>query len=151
MRVQDVMTRNVKTVSPGAKAEDAWTTMRNERIHHLVVTDGKEIVGVLSDRDVGSRGGAAVRSGRSVADLMSGRVVTVDPTATIRKAANLMRGHTMGCVVIAQKGRPVGILTTADLLDLIGQGAERPIADPHRHTLSHKVPHRKRHQSTGAW
>lgn len=151
MRVQDVMTRNVKTVSPGTTADTAWTTMQNARIHHLVVTDNNGIVGLISDRDVGSRRGSAVREGRTVADLMSDRVVTVAPTDTIRKAANKMRGRTLGCVVIAEKGRPIGILTTADLLDLIGQGAEKTIAAPHRHTLSHKVPHRKRHQSTGAW
>jgi CBS domain-containing protein len=38
MRVQDVMTKDVKTVSPTTAAEDAWNTMRGHGIHHLVVT-----------------------------------------------------------------------------------------------------------------
>ena len=38
MRVQDVMSEGVKTVSPTTAAEDAWNMMRLNRIHHLVVT-----------------------------------------------------------------------------------------------------------------
>jgi signal-transduction protein with cAMP-binding, CBS, and nucleotidyltransferase domain len=48
MRVQDVMTNRVHTVSPGIAAEDAWNMMRLRRIHHLVVTQANAIVGLLS-------------------------------------------------------------------------------------------------------
>ena len=57
MRVQDVMTDQVLTVSPGIAAEDAWNTMRMRRIHHLVVTRAGRIVGLLSDGDVGGERG----------------------------------------------------------------------------------------------
>jgi signal-transduction protein with cAMP-binding, CBS, and nucleotidyltransferase domain len=50
MRVQDVMTRNVKTVSAAATADEAWSLMRMKRIHHLVVLEGREIAGVVSAR-----------------------------------------------------------------------------------------------------
>ena len=50
MRVQDVMTKGVKTIAPTAAAEDAWNVMRLNRIHHLVVTKANRVVGVLSDR-----------------------------------------------------------------------------------------------------
>ena len=77
MRVQDVMTSNVKTVQPTTTAEDAWDAMRLYRIHHLVVIKGKRVVGVLSDRDAGGRRGLEVRAARTVADLMTAPVVTV--------------------------------------------------------------------------
>lgn len=56
------MTAGVKTISPTTAAEDAWNVMRLDRIHHLVVTKGKQVVGVLSDRDAGGRRGASVRT-----------------------------------------------------------------------------------------
>lgn len=152
MRVQDVMTHRVQTVSASTAADDAWALMRLKRIHHLVVTEGNGIVGVVSDQDLGGRSGASVRNGRRVSDLMTTRVITVEPELTVRKAANLLRGHLIGCLVVTTPtGTVAGIVTTADLLDLLGRGTERPAPTATRHTLSHRAPHRKRHQATGAW
>ncbi|HEY1304343.1 MAG TPA: CBS domain-containing protein [Vicinamibacterales bacterium] len=151
MRVQDVMTRGVKTVPVTATADEAWTQMRMKRIHHLVVLDARAMVGVISDRDMGGRGGAAVRNRRLVRELMTKGVITIAPDAPVRKAANLLRGRSIGCLVVTDHGYVVGIITTADLLDLIGRGAERSVATSRRWTLNHRVPHRKRHQATGTW
>ena len=151
MRVQDVMTRGVKTVPVTATADEAWAQMRLKQIHHLVVMDARAMVGVISDRDMGGRGGAAVRNGRLVRELMTKAVITIEPDAPVRKAANLLRGRSIGCLVVADRGYVVGIITTADLLDLIGRGAERSVATGRRWTLSHRVPHRKRHQAIGPW
>ena len=152
MRVQDVMTKGVKTVAPAAAAEDAWNVMRLNRIHHLVVTKASQIVGVLSDRDAGGRRGRAVRENSTVADLMTAPAVVVDPTTTVRQAANVMRGRSIGCVVVANAGRAVGIVTVSDLLELVGRGLDRGAATSKRWTLSHRSPHRKaKRAATGMW
>jgi CBS-domain-containing membrane protein len=151
MRVQDVMTEGVVTIAPTAPAEDAWNLMRTKDIRHLVVTDASGVVGVLSDRDAGGRQGAPVRRNRTVAELMTPRVVTVPPATTMRKAANLMRGRSIGCLVVADRHRIVGIVTVADLLDLLGRGVERPVASTRRWTLKHRTPHVKRHRAAGVW
>jgi CBS domain-containing protein len=150
VRVQDVMTEAVQTVSPAMGAEDAWNLMRAKRIHHLVVTEGRHIVGILSDRDVGGRQGAPVRKNHTVGDLMTERVVTVPPTTPVRKAANLMRGRSIGCLVVALGRRAVGIVTVADLLELIGRGTERPVASTTRWTLKHRATRRPRTRAMGA-
>jgi acetoin utilization protein AcuB len=138
-------------VSPASTAEDAWELMRSKGVRHLVVTDGGRVVGVLSNRDAGGRQGSPVRRNRTVAELMTGRVVTVPPTTTLRKAANLMRGRSIGCLVVTERERIVGILTVADLLDLVGRGANRPVASVRRFTLKHRTPHVKRHRAAGVW
>jgi CBS domain-containing protein len=151
MRVQDVMTTAVQTISPSTPAEEAGNLMRAKGIHHLVVCDGPRVVGLLSDRDIGGRHGAPIRKNRIVSDLMTERVVTVSPTRTVRQAANLMRGRSIGCLVVIGKGRTLGIVTVADLLELVGRGAERPVATAPRRLLNHRAPHRKRHVAFGAW
>ena len=151
MRVQDVMTTAVQTISPATSAEDAANLMRTKNIHHLVVSDGGRIVGVLSDRDVGGRNGAPIRNNRIVSDLMTERVVTVSPTRTVRQAANLMRGRSIGCLVVVNRDRPLGIVTVADLLELIGRGAEPTRVTSARRLLNHRAPHRKRTVATGPW
>jgi acetoin utilization protein AcuB len=149
MRVQDIMTGAVETTTPDATADEAWGIMKREGIHHLVVKDGSRLVGLLSSRDLGGARGGGARAGRQVADLMTPGVVTVAPTETVRKAANLMRGRTLGSLVVSDKGRLVGMITVADLLDVLGHGGGR--ASVRRHTLSHRAPHRKRHVSAGPW
>jgi CBS domain-containing protein len=106
MRIQDVMTTSVKTVAPTMSAADAWETMRRQGIHHLVVKRGSDIVGVLSARDAGGRSGASVRADRTVGELMTAPVATIERGDTIRKAANVMRGRSIGCLPVMHRGWP---------------------------------------------
>jgi CBS domain-containing protein len=152
LRVQDVMTAAVHTVEPESPAEAAWQRMRAERIHHLVVRKGSRILGVLSDRDAGGPRGTRVREGRTAGELMSTALVTVRPDTPVRKAANLMRGRSIGSLVVSgPKGQLVGIVTVSDLLELLGRGVERPVVTSTRWTLNHRAPHRKTRPAAQRW
>ena len=150
MRVSELMTKRVDVVPPDVGASDAWELMRRRRIRHLVVMRGADIVGILSDRDVGGRIGGAARDGRTVADLMTPNVVSIAPDETVRAAANLMRGRTVGCLPVLDGKRLVGVITVSDLLTLIGRGVDRP-AQGTRAATHYRVPHRKQHQAPRAW
>jgi CBS domain-containing protein len=77
--------------------------------------------------------------------------VTVEPTRTVRQAANLMRGRSIGCLVVVEAGRAIGIVTVSDLLELVGRGFDRGALTSSRPTLSHRVPHRKSKGVVAAW
>jgi acetoin utilization protein AcuB len=149
MHVQEVMTEKVRTVPADTPVEQAWSLMKTDGIHHLVVTDGRRIVGVLSDRD-GGRPTGSRREVTTVQELMTKPVITIAPDATIRQAANVMRGRTIGCLPVTRGGRLVGIVTTSDLLEAVGGGVDRPSRQSRR-TLNYKTPHRRKHPSTGTW
>lgn len=118
MRVADVMTREVETVSPGDAAEEARMRMQRRGVRHLVVTDGKKVVGVLSDRDLRS-GARALSRDAQVGELMTRAVVSVAPATTVGEAANLMRLGAISCLPVIQRGELVGLVTTGDLLELL--------------------------------
>lgn len=139
MRLMDIMETRVDTVSPRATVEAALTRMRTRGVRHLVVTDDDRVVGVLSTRDIGRRPPA----GASVADVMTPKPVTAVPDTTVRQAANLMRGRSLGCLPVVEGGRLKGVVTTSDLLTLIGRGAERPMARGVRPILAKRGPRRK--------
>jgi len=148
MRVFEVMTEGVRTVPPSLPATEGWEVMRTEGIHHLVVTLDKRVVGVLSDRDAGGPRGAQLRAGAAVGVLMTRDVVTVQTSDTVGRAAKLMRGRTIGCVPVTDGKKLVGIVTTSDLLEVLGVGGNRrPKVE--RRTLSHRVPHKKQHLAAG--
>ena len=137
MRLQDIMSTDIKTVTPSVTVATARNLMRVDGIHHLLVVDDRRVVGIVSDRDLGGRVGALRAEGgaTSIADVMSTHVVSVTADATIRQAANLMRGHGIGCLAIVADQKPIGIVTITDLLELIGRGVERPIERSTRWTL----------------
>ena len=61
-----------------------------------------------------------------VEDIMVENVVTVEATASVMKAVNLMNDREIGCLVVTRKGRAVGIITERDLLKRIIGSAKNP-------------------------
>jgi CBS domain-containing protein len=141
MRVQDVMTRRVETVSAEESAEKALQRMRVKQIHHFVVTLGRKVVGVVSSRDLEALG--SFRQVQLVEEVMTSPAVTATPEMTLRQAANLLRGRIIGCLPVMEKGRLVGILTIADLLEMLGRGVDRPTAKDKRWVMKGRGPRRK--------
>jgi acetoin utilization protein AcuB len=140
MRLQDIMSRDIKSVAATATIGEAKSVMRMSGIRHLLVLERGEVVGVVSDRDLGGR--TATGDQRQLGGVMTESVVTAAPETTIRQAANLLRGRTIGCLPIVDGGKAVGIVTTTDLLDLIGRGSERPIQRVDRWILRGRGPRR---------
>lgn len=124
MRVREIMKKRVETISASEPVTTARERMASRRIRHLVVTAGHKVLGVISARDVDRPG----RYGQvaTVGDAMSAPAVTATPETTLRQAANLLRGRTIGCLPVLEDGRLSGIVTTTDLLELLGKGAEKP-------------------------
>ncbi|MEX0880374.1 MAG: CBS domain-containing protein [Thermoanaerobaculia bacterium] len=141
IRLRDVMKERVESVSPGDSAQTAWERMRASRIRHLVVLDGKEVVGVLSDRDLIGRG--PLRREEKVGDVMTSPGIAGHPEMTLRQVANQMRGRSVGCLPVIEEGKLVGILTTTDVLELVGRGVQRPVAKAARRILNGRGPRRR--------
>jgi len=59
MRVADVMTRDVRVVSPERSVREAAQMMDELNVGVLPVCDGRKLVGIITDRDVTVRATAA--------------------------------------------------------------------------------------------
>ena len=126
MRVYEVMTKAVETVRPAVLASEAKNRMRQKNIHHLVVTQGTELRGVVSERDLGGAKLPKTLGRWTVEDLMTTPVVTVTTRTPVRRAASLMKGRSIGSLVVTSaNGKVAGIVTVADLLDLIDTRPEK--------------------------
>lgn len=120
MRLGDIMERRVVTIRPGDTASAAWTRMRRQDIRHLVVMEDSEIVGVISERDLGGRTGGDLRRGRTVRNLMTPQIVTATPDMTLEQAADLMRSRLIGSLPVVKDGELAGIVTATDVFDALG-------------------------------
>jgi CBS domain-containing protein len=141
MRLSDVMSSPVVTVEAGMSVREAQAVMRTKGFHHLAVrVDGKGI-GVVCHHDL-----ATARPDQEILEVLPAQVVTATPRTTVRQAANLMRGRAVGCLLVVEREKPVGIVTVSDLLMLVGKGVERPVAQSRRWTLRDRGPRWKNHQ-----
>jgi CBS domain-containing protein len=122
MRVYEVMSKAVETVHPQVAASEARTRMRQKNIHHLVVTRAGEVRGVVSDRDLGGGKWPKTLGTWTVGDLMTAPVITVTTRTPVRRAAALMKGRSIGSLVVTSaNGNLAGIVTVADLLEMIAR------------------------------
>lgn len=133
MRLKEIMNVKVEVIDPAATLDEAQSLMHQRRFHHLVVMDGREVVGVLTEQALER---TMAGGGTRVDEAMYRDAVTATPETTVRKAANLVRGGAVGALpVMDRQHRLVGIVTVSDLLELIGRGAERPVQKGVRWTL----------------
>ena len=135
MQIHEIMSTGVVTIGPRESASAAWARMRRRGIRHLVVMDGNGVVGILSERDLGGRSGAAKRKNRVVRDLMTPRVETVDPEASADSAAELMRKRLIGSLPVMDGDDLVGIITATDVFEALDDGARGPLSGAERQLL----------------
>ena len=122
--IEAIMSTNVITASPSATLAEARTLMHDNRIHHLPVTDGKKLVGLLTLTDVLAATDSFLRDERNrihdnevlVSDVMVSDVATVDVNASLRQAAFFIERHKIGCLPVMQSGQLAGIITDTDFV-----------------------------------
>lgn len=138
MRVSEVMTTAVVTVSPEAMLIDAARLMRDTDIGPLPVSERGRILGVLTDRDITVRAVANGRSPQStrVSEVMTPEVVSCLETDDVRRAAEIMQSAQLRrLVVVSSDGRLAGIVSLGDLAlhtgdeQLAGETLER-VSEP---------------------
>ena len=59
-------------------------------------------------------------------DIMVKNVITVNPNATVKDATKLMNKHNIGCLIVVDKGKVVGIVTERDILRKIVEASKDP-------------------------
>ena len=125
--VADLMTIDPCLITRSASVDEAEELMAKHRVSGLpVVDDGGELVGVVSQTDLMYLTRPQVRAlmdrwetPLSVQEIMTSPPVTVLSTMSLENAARVMSEHDMHRVVaVDRKGRPVGVLSATDFVQL---------------------------------
>ncbi len=72
----------------------------------------------------------------SVRDVMVTDVVTVEPDVNVRRAVRAMNDFEIGCLVVVEAGRVVGILTERDVLKRVVDEGRKPEETSVREVMS---------------
>jgi CBS domain-containing protein len=129
-RLSEIMNRDMVTVDKHTSLRMARRTLDQYRIRHLLVVDGKRLVGIVTDRDLrqaapSSKSPLTVGERQEfmdelkVMEVMSRKLITGSPTTTVREAAKVMVQEKIGCLPVVDGNQLVGIVTQADLLEVL--------------------------------
>lgn len=115
--VKDILHTDLRTIGTHATLERAAGVFAGEVLGLLIVVEQDRLAGVLSERDVvRSLGEGDDPAETHVFDVMTEDVVTVDVTATIEEAVELMLADEIRHLVVTENGTPYGIVSARDLL-----------------------------------
>ena len=119
---------NVVTITPTASLADAAKLLSERRIGALVVTGaGDRVVGIVSERDIvrilASHGAAGL--GISLTDVMTRKVVSCEPSATVSAVMEQMTAGKFRHVPVIDGEKLVGIISIGDVVKLRLQEMER--------------------------
>jgi CBS domain-containing protein len=129
-QVRDGMTHDVVTLERNQKLLAADDLMRLGRIRHLpVVDEDGALVGIVTQRDLfysglvkalgyGSHAVTNVLELLAIKEAMKTEVVTTTPDTPLADAARVMLAQKIGCLVVLESGKIVGILTESDFVKL---------------------------------
>jgi CBS domain-containing protein len=148
MRAEDIMTREVVTISPDTTVAEAARLMLDRRISGLPVVDRTgALVGLVTEGDLLRRGETgtdrrhsawlalllgpghlareyAHEHGRRCDEVMARKLVTVAPETRLAEVVHAMERHRIKRVPVVQNERLVGIISRANLLDALARALE---------------------------
>ena len=118
MRVKDIMTTDVKTVSSKSTIQDAAKIMAGNHIGCLIVIDKAMLVGIITDRDIMREvvSQDKLPSKTLVKDVMRKEVVVIDPDAQIEDAADAMTERQVKRLPVVKDNHLVGIVSSVDIV-----------------------------------
>ena len=119
MLVRNLMKSPVVLVGPEESLRRAAQVMQEHGIGAVVVEQGDQVVGILTERDVMH---AAAQMGdvekARVGDHMTAPVVTASPNWDVTVAATEMSDRRIRHLVILEAGRALGVLSVRDVMSV---------------------------------
>ncbi len=118
MKVKECMCSQVSCVNPQTTLSDAAKVMQQQHVGCVPVCDtNKNIVGLITDRDIVLRGVACSKDTNTtpVSEIMTTQVYTITPDAEVTEASQIMCNCQVKRVPVIENNSIVGMITLGDL------------------------------------
>lgn len=118
-QLKEILRREPVTAARHTPVDEAARLMAREHVSALLITDGPQLVGIFTDRDVRAR---VVAEGLDpsvpVGEVMTPDPVTIPADRLAMEALAELSHHQVNHVPVMQEGRVIGVVTAADLMRL---------------------------------
>jgi CBS domain-containing protein len=117
LKLSDLMTSKVESVTPYATILDAAKKMKSHNVGTIPVCEGDKIVGIVTDRDIVLR---IIADGKDTmttkcGDIMTKELILGSPEMDAHQAAQLMADEQIRRLPVVDNGKLVGIVAIGDL------------------------------------
>ncbi len=127
VRVSEVMTEASISESPTDTLRAAATLMWREQTGSLVVLDGENLVGIITERDILKATAQDVDvDALTVGEVMTGEVVTTTADMALHDAARIMAQHWIRHLPVVDGERVVGMLSQRDIMGVFAALRREP-------------------------
>ena len=119
----DIMSTDVVTIPQTATVRDALRALDELDVRHLpVVDERREVVGMISDRDLIRLDRSSDELAQPISEVMSSDVIVVTPATEITEIIDLMTENRIGAVpVVDNDSQLAGIVSYVDVLREAGK------------------------------
>ncbi|WP_297825128.1 CBS domain-containing protein [uncultured Methanobrevibacter sp.] len=123
MQIKNLMSEDLITIDKDQNLSDALKLLRKHNVSRLPVTNNKELVGIISERDIANKLGSSKyesmpASRLHISSVMVKDVITVPQTMQLGEVAKLMLEKGIGSVPVMDGDKMVGIVSKADFVTL---------------------------------
>jgi CBS domain-containing protein len=143
VRISEVMTQAAVTDRPEDSLREAAVKMREQQTGSLLVLDGTDLVGIVTERDVLKAVATGTDLDTPISEVMSRDLVTVEPGTSLREAARIMAERWIRHLPVLDGERLVGIVSQRDLAGVLAGALNEP-EDLHRLIESSALPRARR-------
>ncbi|MFA7431261.1 MAG: putative nucleotidyltransferase substrate binding domain-containing protein [Rhodospirillaceae bacterium] len=140
-RVAELIGREPVTVTPETSVREAAAIMSDARISCLLVVDQAQVLtGIVTDRDLRSRVVAAgLDITLPVSTIMTSPPLSVDASGWLFEAMLMMSRHNIHHLPVVRDGKPLGVVTTTDLVRTQTRSVVFLASDVHRRTTAEGI------------
>ena len=123
MQIKNLMSEDIITIDKDQNLSDALKLLRKHNVSRLPVINNKELVGIISERDIANKLGSSKyesmpASRLHISSVMVKDVCTVPQTMQLGEVAKLMLEKGIGSVPVMDGDKMVGIVSKADFVTL---------------------------------
>ena len=123
MQIKNLMSEDIITIDKDQNLSDALKLLRKHNVSRLPVTNNKELVGIISERDIADKLGSSKyesmpASRLHISSVMVKDVFTVPETMQLGEVAKLMLENGIGSVPVMDDNGMAGIVSKADFVTL---------------------------------
>lgn len=122
--IEEIMTRDVQTLTAGHTVKDAVEVMRKFKIRHIpIVDENQSVIGIITDRDLKEAVPSSLIAGHyeeiyttKLEEVMTKNPLVAHPMDFVEESAVLFYDKQIGSLPVVSNGELIGIVTETDLL-----------------------------------
>ncbi len=129
MRVSEIMTNAAVIDTSDDTLAEAAAKMWKQQTGSLLVVDGDDLVGIITERDILKAVAQGTPLDRTtIAEAMTKDPVTVGPGTSLREAAKVMADRWIRHLPVVDGGKLVGVISQRDLAGVLAGALNEPEA-----------------------